>query len=107
MGAEAELEAKLGKWAKAQGCLFYKFSSPAHRGVPDRVVIGPTGQILFLELKAPGNQPTPSQARELAILRKQGCKADWAADLDKAKALVQLHCLSYNLTGCNCNDPLQ
>jgi hypothetical protein len=107
MGAEAELETKLGKWAKAQGCLFYKFSSPAHRGVPDRVVIGPTGQILFLELKAPGNKPTPLQVRELMILTKQGCTAHWADNLESAKALVQLPCLSYHLTGCGCGVPLE
>lgn len=93
MGAESDLEKKVVAWAKSQGCLAYKFSSPAHRGVPDRVFIGPGGKVLFLELKAPGNKPTPLQARELEILRKQGCNAHWAENLIQAKAHVSLFCL--------------
>jgi hypothetical protein len=93
MGAESNLEKRLGDWAKAQGCLYYKFASPARRGVPDRVVIGPGGKVLFLELKAPGNEPTPLQTRELAILNKQGCNAHWADNLLSAQTLIRQFCL--------------
>ena len=66
---ERDLENKLGAYAKKMGCLYYKFTSPARRSVPDRMVVGPSGKILFLELKEPGKKPTPLQLRELSILQ--------------------------------------
>ena len=93
MAAEADLEKKLGAWCKDRGLLFMKFTSPAHRGRPDRIVVGPGGKILFLELKAPGQKPTPLQEREIRILRNQGCVADWAEYFIEAQAKVSLYCL--------------
>jgi len=93
MAAEAEIEKKLGIWAKSRGCLYYKFSSPARRGVPDRLVIGPRGGTLFLELKAPGGVPTALQEREIKILRANGCHADWSAGIEGGKKLIEIHCL--------------
>lgn len=93
MAAEAELEKKLGIWARSQGCLYYKFSSPARRGVPDRLIMGPTGKALFLELKAPGGKPTALQERELRILRGNGCRAEWTDNLQVAKVMIKQNCL--------------
>lgn len=81
---EKQLEAKIGKWCKANGFLYYKFSSPAKRGVPDRVAIAPGGGVGFLELKRKGNKPTSLQCKEILTLTEQGCQATWTDNYDDA-----------------------
>lgn len=74
---ESQVEAKIVAYARSKGCLVYKFSSPARRGVPDRIIIAPGGKVLFLEIKRPGKHPTELQLREMRLLREQGCRAEW------------------------------
>jgi hypothetical protein len=74
---EKQIEAKVRLWCKANGYLFYKFTSPAKRNVPDRLCIAPNGTVGFLELKRKGNKPTPGQAREMFTLMEQGCNVTW------------------------------
>lgn len=88
MGLEAELERKLCKWAKEQGCKTYKFTSPANRGVADQLLVGPHGDILFLELKAPGKKPTALQNKFIADIRAQKANADWADNFEQGKKII-------------------
>mgnify|MGYP001559088492 CR=1 FL=1 len=81
---ESAIERAVVAHCKARGLLCYKFSSPAHRGVPDRVILGPSGRIMFLELKAPGKHPTPLQYRELFKIGKFDFSAIWRDDAGKA-----------------------
>ncbi len=53
---ESTIEKYLVAQVKAIGGMAYKFTSPAHRGVADRVVCLPDGQTWFVELKAPGGR---------------------------------------------------
>ena len=53
---EKDIEARVCEYARSKGVLAYKFTSPAHRGVADRVVCLPDGQTWFVELKAPGGR---------------------------------------------------
>jgi len=53
---EKQIEAYLVKKVKELGGVAYKFTSPAHRGVSDRVVCLPDGSTWFVELKAPGGR---------------------------------------------------
>lgn len=48
---EKQIEAYLVKRTRDLGGVAYKFVSPAHRGVADRVVCLPDGQTWFVELK--------------------------------------------------------
>ena len=57
---EKEIEAYLVRRVKERGGVAYKFTSPAHRGVADRVVCLP-GQTWFVEVKAPGGRLTALQ----------------------------------------------
>lgn len=84
---EKEVEAHLVKRVKEQGGIAYKFVSPQRIGVPDRICVLPGGQIVFAELKAPGQKPRPEQAREHQRLRDLGCTV---LVLD-TKELVDLH----------------
>jgi hypothetical protein len=75
---EKDIEKKVRAYALKKGCLCYKFSSPAHASVPDRIIVTPRGVVGFLEMKRPGNKPTPKQDHELRTLNEHGCHATWA-----------------------------
>ena len=53
---EKQIEAYFVKRVKEIGGVAYKFTSPAHRGVADRVVCLPDGQTWFIELKTEGGR---------------------------------------------------
>ena len=53
---EKHIEVYLVRRVKELGGMAYKFTSPAHRGVADRVVCLPDGSTWFVELKAPGGR---------------------------------------------------
>lgn len=63
---EREVEAAVCAYAKTKGMIHYKFSSPAHRGTPDRIFFAPEGVVFLIEFKREGEKPTPSQVREAA-----------------------------------------
>lgn len=48
---EKRIEQYLVKRAKEKGWIPFKFVSPAHRGVPDRLIIMPEGKVMFVEVK--------------------------------------------------------
>jgi Holliday junction resolvase len=80
---ESTLEAKIVKFCRENGILTYKFSSPSHRGVPDRVMMK-KGKMLFMEVKAPGKTPTPLQFHEMEKIQKSGINAVWVDDFSNA-----------------------
>jgi len=53
---EKQVEAHLVKRVKELGGRAYKFTSPAHRGVADRIVCLPDGQTWFVEVKTEGGR---------------------------------------------------
>ena len=70
---EKQIEAYLVKRVKALGGVAYKFTSPAHRGVADRIVCLPGGVVWFIELKTEGGRLSPLQkvfADEMARLEQ-------------------------------------
>jgi hypothetical protein len=69
---EKDVEAHLVRRVAALGGLALKFTSPARRNVPDRIVLQPGGVLTFVELKAPGKKPTAGQLREHERLRALG-----------------------------------
>ena len=85
---EKDIEKKIGDFAKKQGGLYYKFTSPARRAVPDRMIITPQGVIGFLEIKAKGKKPTPLQQLEIKRLQEQGCTADWCDSVESGRLFV-------------------
>ncbi|MEV2294896.1 VRR-NUC domain-containing protein [Paenibacillus larvae] len=69
---EKHLERKLAKEINAIGGLALKWVAPGHRGVPDRIILLPRGQVAFVEMKAPGGQPRPLQRKWHNTLRDLG-----------------------------------
>jgi hypothetical protein len=85
---EATIESKIRLYALSKGCLCYKFVSPSHRGVPDRLILLPGGRAAFIEVKAPGKKPSALQKVELARLISQGIPAIYADSFETAKAFL-------------------
>lgn len=72
---EKLIERNLREGVKALGGLALKFSSPYHRGVPDRIVLMPGGRMYFVELKTTGKKPTLLQQKAIGELRELGFDA--------------------------------
>ena len=64
---EKSLQAWFKKECTERGALCYKFASPAHRGVPDVVVIQNTGRVYFVEMKSPKGTGRLSPLQEFTI----------------------------------------
>ena len=85
---EKQIEERVGTYAKEQGFLVYKFTSPQRAAVPDRLYINPRGFMFFVEFKREGVKPTPAQQREHERLRDQGVMVFVIDDVDKGRAMV-------------------
>ena len=60
---EKAIELQLKKAVKNIGGICPKLISPGTDGMPDRLVLLPGSRIGFVEVKAPGKEPRPLQAR--------------------------------------------
>ena len=67
---ESTIEKKVSEFAKTQGWLTYKFTSPSNRGVPDRIYLK-SGDCFFIEFKAPDKQPTKLQKKVIKRIENQ------------------------------------
>ena len=85
---EKDIEKKVCDYAKQVGFLVYKFSSPNHVGVPDRMFVGPYQHVFWIEFKAKGKQPTPVQEREARKLSDCGFEVFLVDDVEYGKEIV-------------------
>lgn len=70
---EATIERHLRRRVKETGGLCWKWVSPGRTGVPDRILIYPSGVIAFVETKVPGEKERPIQVLVQSMLVKMGC----------------------------------
>ena len=71
---EKQIERYLVDRVKLLGGRAYKFTSPAHRGVADRVVCLPNGQTWFVEVKTEGGRLSALQKvfmSDMALMRQK------------------------------------
>ena len=68
---EREIERYFRKAVAAAGGVAFKFVSPSHRGVSDRIVCL-QGQTWFVELKRPGGRLSPLQKIFAAEMERLG-----------------------------------
>ncbi|WDL96921.1 VRR-NUC domain-containing protein [Alicyclobacillus sp. ALC3] len=73
---ERDIEAHLRDRIKAAGGLAYKFESPGNAGVPDRLVLMPSGRVAFVELKQKGKKPTKLQEVQHRRIRSLGFRVE-------------------------------
>lgn len=89
---EKQLEAKVGRYAASRGVLYYKFTSPQRRGVPDRLLVAPHNRIGFLELKAPNGRLSALQLHEIQRLSVNGARVAVADTFESAAAFIDELC---------------
>ena len=70
---ESQIEKSLTEKVKKAGGLSYKFCSPNNPGVPDRIVITPAGQVIFVELKTEIGRMAKIQDWQIRRMRDCGC----------------------------------
>lgn len=73
---ESAVEKQICDWAKSRGIRTYKFISPGRKGVPDRMFMK-DGIVSFLEIKRPGEKPTPMQFHEMKGIIEAMVIAAW------------------------------
>ena len=66
---EKEVEKFLVREVKKIGGVSFKFISPGNAGVPDRIVILPTGKVVFVELKTDKGKLTKLQEVQIKKIR--------------------------------------
>lgn len=69
---EKEIERRMCEMIRKRGGLTYKFTSPGNVGVPDRLVITPTGVVWFVELKTETGRLANIQKWQIRELEKHG-----------------------------------
>ncbi len=87
---EKDIEEYLRNRVKKAGGKAYKWESPGNLGVPDRIVVFPGNNIYFVELKAPGKKPRPTQEKQMGDLRKFGCRVSVIDTKERVDQFIDL-----------------
>jgi len=88
---EKVIEGAVTKYAKEKGIAAYKFSSPSHAAVPDRMYINAKGFVWFCEFKRKGRVPTTAQKREHDRLRALNVTVYVVDNILDGKAMIDAH----------------
>ncbi|WP_127147608.1 VRR-NUC domain-containing protein [Veillonella sp. VA139] len=94
---EKELERWLGQELKKLGCIYMKFVSPGNDGVPDRIVVMPGGDVVFVELKSETGRLSHTQAFQIARLQQKGAMVFLISNKIEARDLLMLAELKYDV----------
>lgn len=87
---EKNFERTLCSYVAKAGGLCIKQTGEYCKGIPDRLVIKPDGDVVWVELKSPGKHPTPMQLRYHEMLRSYGHRVyviDSSIKLEQFKAI--------------------
>jgi Holliday junction resolvase len=84
---ESEIEKHLVQACRNQGWLTYKFSSPAHRGVPDRIVIR-KDNVFFVEVKTAKGKLTALQEKAIADISTRRISVYVVKSKDEVDAVI-------------------
>ena len=85
---EKEIERKLVEGTKARGGIAFKFVSPGHAGVPDRLVLMPGARIGFVEVKTADKQPRKLQAATHRKITRLGFRVYILDDPDQIGGIL-------------------
>jgi Holliday junction resolvase len=89
---EKSIERRVVDYCREHGILCYKFVSPNQRGVPDRILVLPGGQVIFVELKAPTGSCTKLQLHEQKKLTDHNAEVWVVNNFETFKARMDIRC---------------
>ena len=82
---ERDIENYMRQEVVKMGGLFYKFTSPGNRGVPDRIVILPDGRVVFVELKTKEGRLSELQKYQIKQLEKRNVMVFVVKGMDEVR----------------------
>lgn len=88
---EKEVEGAACRYGKDTGWTMRKYTSPAHRSVPDRLCLHDFGTVIFIEFKRFGEEATETQKEEHEHLRARGFTVYVCDNLEDAKRILDKH----------------
>lgn len=86
---ESAVQGKIIKQLEAIGCVVIKIIKANKNGIPDLLVLLPTGRAVFIEVKKPGGVASKLQQYYIELLRKQGFTAFICDDPKDAVSTVE------------------
>ena len=86
---ENKIEKYLCEQATLRNAIARKVTYQGRRGAPDRWLFFPTGMLLIVECKAPGEKPEALQLHEMKLLRKQGFAVAWVDSRGEVNRLLE------------------
>ncbi len=90
MESEKDTERYLNQEMVKIGGSSFKWVCPSVRGVPDRICIFPSGEVIFVEVKSEGDSPKPHQVRVHGLIRKSGGKVFIVETKNSVDKLIEL-----------------
>lgn len=99
---ESTLTAQILQYARKRGCFAIKWHMTVYGfgGMPDVYILVPSEPYaipVHIEVKTPGNKPTPRQSKVLRDLRKSGAVAFWT---DRVQDIERVIRVLQEETGC-------
>lgn len=88
---EKEIETKACRYGKSLGWDMRKYTSPAHRSVPDRMCLHDFATIIFIEFKRLGEKATDAQQKEHRKLRARGFTVYVIDNVEDAMRVLDQH----------------
>ena len=85
---EKAIEQRLLQSVKKMGGQCWKFVSPGNVGVPDRILLFQGGRVAFVEVKANGKKPRPSQLAVHRVLNELGFKVFVLDDVNQIEVIL-------------------
>jgi Holliday junction resolvase len=70
---EQQIQTKRIKQLESEGYYVIKTIKTNKNGIPDIIAIPPDSGVLFVEVKKPGEKPSPLQGFRLKELKDHGC----------------------------------
>ena len=86
---ESKIESYLVRRVKEHGGLCFKFVSPGNPGVPDRIVITPSGSTIYVELKTEVGRLAKVQKWQRSEMEKRGADCRVLFGMDAVKAFLR------------------
>ena len=86
---EKIIEKELVRAVKDKGGIAPKFTSPGFDGMPDRLVLLPSGRMAFVELKAPGKKPRALQLARHRLFRRLGFKVYVIDEINQIDSVLE------------------
>jgi hypothetical protein len=86
---ESQIETRMVRMVRERGGMCLKFVSPSNPGVPDRIVITPAGQTIFVELKTEVGRLAVIQDWQIGEMRKRGADVRVLRGWDAVKSFVE------------------